>query len=64
MASDTLSRLQNAFEHAISLPVDLQQQYLLQLSESDPNLHRELITLLANDKHTNNFIHSALNCRD
>tara|TARA_R110002167_G_C12699356_1_gene653221 strand:+ start:851 stop:3421 length:2571 start_codon:yes stop_codon:yes gene_type:complete len=61
MASDTLSRLQNAFEHAISLPVDLQQQYLLQLSESDPNLHRELITLLANDKHTNNFIHSALN---
>jgi serine/threonine-protein kinase len=61
MASDTLSRLQNAFEHAISLPADLQQQYLLQLSESDPNLHRELITLLANDKHTNNFIHSALN---
>ncbi|WP_339723363.1 serine/threonine-protein kinase [uncultured Paraglaciecola sp.] len=61
MDRDTFSKLQNAFEHAISLSADSKQQYLLELCQSDPQLHSELIPLLASDEHTHNFIHSAVN---
>ena len=61
---DNLEALQKAFEHAISLLPEAQSEYLQQLKISDPNLHQQLIALLANDGQTDSFvqqpIHSTL----
>jgi serine/threonine-protein kinase len=53
---DNLEALQEAFEHAVSLDPEAQDEYLLQLKESDPNLHQQLVQLLENDGQSDTFV--------